>query len=82
MTNKWDYARFLQPCKSGDLASTSACIKKGGASFFFKLFAVTAGKVFVTVMQIDLICQPVEDFSPLSSMSVCDACYLDCCILD
>lgn len=51
--------------------------------FFFKLIALTAEKVFVSVMQIDLlVCQPVENFCSLSSMLVCDAYYLHCCILD
>lgn len=57
--------------------------KKGVASVFFKLIALTAEKVFVIVMQIDLlVCHPVENFSSLSSMSVWDAYYLHCCILD
>lgn len=61
----------------------SSLRKKRCCVCFFKLVALTAEKVFVTVMQIDLlVCQLVDDFSSLSVVLVCDAHYLHCCNLD
>lgn len=57
--------------------------KRCSVCFFKKLIAMTTEKVFVTVMQISLlIWQPVGGFSSVSSVSLCDAYYLRCCILD